>query len=154
MRAARGSWTSLKSKSLRSDNTAIPLITAVNDRNFWPQLLEQLNSRLPESDIWITELAATSGGKLLGVSEKRAAETAATPPPTQAGPKGKTLAAGANMIDGINVRGLYLYNPNSRKSLSITFATSRTRHLRRRCKNARAFHKIQLGPERTDWCSL
>ncbi|PYI70053.1 MAG: hypothetical protein DMF08_12495, partial [Verrucomicrobia bacterium] len=96
-------------------NTATPLITAVNDRNFWPQLLEQLNSRLPESDIWITELAATSGGKLLGASEKRAAETAATPPPAPAGPKGKTQAAIANMIDGINLHGLYLWNPKQQE---------------------------------------
>jgi Tfp pilus assembly protein PilN len=106
----------LKKQITALDNTATPLITAVNDRNFWPQLLEQLNSRLPESDIWITELAATSGGKLLGVSEKRAGEAAAiaapTPPP---GPKGKTPAAGGNVIDGINVHGLYLYNPKQQE---------------------------------------
>jgi type IV pilus assembly protein PilM len=56
----------LKKQITALDNTATPLITAVNDRNFWPQILDELNSRLPESDIWITELAATSGGKLLG----------------------------------------------------------------------------------------
>ena len=84
-------------------------------RKFWPQILEQLNSRLPESDIWITELAATSGGKLLGASEKRAAETGATPPPAPAGPKGKTQAAIANMIDGINLHGLYLWNPKQQE---------------------------------------
>jgi type IV pilus assembly protein PilM len=112
---AEGQLDKLKKQITALDNTATPLITAVNDRNFWPQILEQLNSRLPESDIWITELAATSGGKLLGVSEKRAAETAATPPPTQAGPKGKTPAATVNMIDGINVHGLYLYNPKQQE---------------------------------------
>jgi len=88
----------------------------VNDRNFWPQLLEQLNSRLPESDIWITELAATSGGKLLGVSEKRAAESAQTPPPTPAaGTTARGAAAGGNVIDGINLRGLYLWNPKQQE---------------------------------------
>jgi Tfp pilus assembly protein PilN len=85
----------------------------VNDRNFWPQILEQLNSRLPESDIWITELAATSGGKLLGVSEKRAAESMTTPAPAQAGPRGKVPTAVS--IDGINLRGLYLYNPKQQE---------------------------------------
>src|SRR6266567_495292 len=106
MRVAEGQLDKLKKEITALDNTATPLITAVNDRNFWPQLLEQLNSRLPESDIWITELAATSGGKLLGVSEKRASENASTPPPTSAGPTAKTAPAAA--IDGINVRGLYL----------------------------------------------
>src|SRR2546421_7805601 len=115
MHIAEGQLDKLKKQITALDNTATPLITAVNDRNFWPQLLEQLNSRLPESDIWITELAATSGGKLLGASEKRAAETAATPPPAPAGPKGKTQAAIANMIDGINLHGLYLWNPKQQE---------------------------------------
>ena len=105
----------LKKQITALDNTATPLIAAVNDRNFWPQILEQLNARLPESDIWITELAATSGGKLMGVSEKRAAEIASTPPPAPAGPAAKTPNAGPKVIDGINVRGLYLYNPKQQE---------------------------------------
>src|SRR5262249_8006847 len=97
------------------DNTATPLIAAVNDRNFWPEILEELNSRLPESDIWITELAATSGGKLLGAPEKRTGEAASTPLATPAGPAAKTAALGGNAIDGINLRGLYLYNPKQQE---------------------------------------
>jgi type IV pilus assembly protein PilM len=114
MRVAEGQLDKLKKQITALDNTATPLITAVNDRNFWPQILEQLNSRLPKSDIWITELAATSGGKLLGVSEKRAAESAPTPPPApaaDAAARGATAAA----IDGINVRGLYLWNPKQQE---------------------------------------
>ena len=105
----------LKKEITALDNIAAPLIAAVNDRSFWPQILEELNSRLPESDIWITELAATSGGKLLGAPEKRAGEAAPTPPPIPAGPTAKSAAAGGNVIDGINVRGLYLYNPKQQE---------------------------------------
>ena len=114
MRVAEGQLDKLKKQITSLDNTATPLITAVNDRNFWPQILEQLNSRLPKSDIWITELAATSGGKLLGVSEKRAAESASTPSPAPA-PGGATTGATAAAIDGINVRGLYLWNPKQQE---------------------------------------
>ena len=114
MRVAEGQLDKLKKQITALDNTATPLITAMNDRNFWPQILEQLNSRLPESDIWITELAATSGGKLLGVSEKRAAESGSTPPPTpSAGPATKVPTAAA--IDGLNIRGLYLWNPKQQE---------------------------------------
>ena len=112
MRVAEAQLDKLKKQITALDDTATPLITAVNDRNFWPQVLEQLNSRLPESDIWITELAATSGGKLLGVSEKRTAETASTPS-SPAGPTVKSEVAPA--IDGINVRGLYLWNPKQQE---------------------------------------
>ena len=100
----------LKKQITALDNTATPLIAAINDRNFWPQILDELNSHLPESDIWITELAATSGGNLLGVPEKRAAEIASTPQPVPAGPTAKGATAGPKVIDGINVHGLYLYN--------------------------------------------
>jgi Tfp pilus assembly protein PilN len=114
MRVAEGQLEKLKKQITALDDTATPLITAVNDRNFWPQILEQLNSRLPQSDIWITELAATSGGKLLGVSEKRSAESATTSPPTPAqGPA--VIAATSAAIDGINVRGLYLWNPKQQE---------------------------------------
>jgi type IV pilus assembly protein PilM len=109
MHVAEAQLDKLKKQITALDNVATPLITAVNDRNFWPQVLEDLNTRLPEADIWITELAATSGGKLLGAPEKRAGET--TPPPSATAPSStaKTAAAGKT-IDGILLRGLYLYN--------------------------------------------
>jgi Tfp pilus assembly protein PilN len=116
MHVVEGQLDKLKKQITALDNIATPLITAVNDRNFWPQILEELNARLPEADIWITELAATSGGKLLGASEKRAGEIATTPPPTA--PPGSTAKAAAvvgKSIDGIMVRGLYLYNPKQQE---------------------------------------
>jgi type IV pilus assembly protein PilM len=116
MHVAEGQLDKLKKRITALDNVATPLITAVSDRNFWPQILEELNARLPEADIWITELAATSGGKLLGAPEKRAGEIAPTPPPTV--PPGPTTKAGAGVgksIDGIMVRGLYLYNPKQQE---------------------------------------
>jgi type IV pilus assembly protein PilM len=105
----------LKKQITALDNIATPLITAVNDRNFWPQILEDLNARLPEADIWITELAATSGGRLLGAPEKRAGETAPAPSPAVAGSPAKGGATAGKVIDGIMVRGLYLYNPKQQE---------------------------------------
>ena len=116
MHVAEGQLDNLKKRITALDNVATPLITAVSDRSFWPQILEELNTRLPEADIWITELAATSGGKLLGAPEKRTGETAPTPPPTvPPGPAAKTAASAQKSIDGIMVRGLYLYNPKQQE---------------------------------------
>src|SRR5207248_3158085 len=115
MRVAEGQLDKLKKQITALDNIATPLITAVNDRNFWPQILEDLNARLPEADIWITELAATSGGKLLGAPEKRAGETTPAPTPTVAGSPAKGGATAGKVIDGIMVRGLYLYNPKQQE---------------------------------------
>jgi len=115
MHGAEAQLDKLKKQITALDNIATPLITAVNDRNFWPQILEDLNARLPEADIWITELAATSGGKLLGAPEKRAGETTSAPSPTVAGSPAKGGATAGKVIDGIMVRGLYLYNPKQQE---------------------------------------
>jgi hypothetical protein len=120
MRAAEMPLDKLKKEATSLDNVARPLITAVNDRNFWPEILEELNSRLPESDIWITELAATSGGKVLETAQKGTAGKAPSPepanPPSPADKsKTKTPGAGGPAIDGILVRGLYLYNPKQQE---------------------------------------
>src|SRR2546430_1558058 len=112
MHVAEGQLDKLKKRITALDNVATPLITPGSDRNFLPQILEELNARLPEADIWITELAATSGGKLLGAPEKRGGEIAANPPPpVPPAPKAKATGKGEKSIDGIIVRGLYLLNP-------------------------------------------
>jgi type IV pilus assembly protein PilM len=115
MRGAEAQLDKLKKQITSLDSVATPFISAVNDRDFWPQILDDLNARLPEADIWITELGATSGGKLLGAGDKRAGETAPVPPQPASGVGVKTVAAGAKSIDGILVRGLYLYNPKQQE---------------------------------------
>lgn len=97
------------------DQLSAPLVGAINDRGFWPLILEDLNARLPKQDIWITELVPTSGGKPLGVTDSRRVDAApATPAPTvsAAGP-GATPRGPA--IDGLLVRGLYLFNPKQQE---------------------------------------
>ena len=120
MRFAETRLDKLKKQAASLDSVATPLITAINDRNFWPEILEDLNARLPEADIWITELAAISGGKLLGTGDKHAAERAVTPAPgSSPSPasrsKTKPETAGGPAIDGILVRGLYLVNPKQQE---------------------------------------
>jgi type IV pilus assembly protein PilM len=115
MRGAETQLDKLKKQITSLDSVATPLISATNDRDFWPQILEDLNARLPEADIWITELGATSGGKLLGAGEKRVGETTPATAPPVSGAATKAAAAGTKSIDGILVRGLYLYNPKQQE---------------------------------------
>ena len=92
------------------DHVSGPLVGAINDRAFWPSVLEDLNARLPRQDIWITELVPTTGGRPLGVSARAdvaapavasSSRPGATPPPP--------------VIDGLLVRGLYLFNPRQQE---------------------------------------
>ncbi len=96
------------------DTSAAPLVAAITDRGFWLEIIEDLNARLPKEDIWITELVATSGGKPLAAPDARTPHAEATPilGPTPVRP-GATPAEPA--IDGILVRGLYLFNPKQQE---------------------------------------
>jgi len=117
MRTAETRLDRLKKQAASLDSVATPLITAINDRSFWPEILEELNARLPEGNIWITKLAATSGGKPVGVSEteKNVLEIAPSPPPPAGKPVTKTGSPSGPVIDGINVRGLYMFNPKQQE---------------------------------------
>ena len=113
MRAAEVKIDKLRQQAATSDAVSAPLIAAINDRFFWTQILEDLNARLPKEDIWITELIPTSGGKPIGVDQKTATEIVQTPVPRPA-VKGAAAAAGT-AIDGLLLRGLYLYNPKQQE---------------------------------------
>jgi type IV pilus assembly protein PilM len=101
------------------DAVATPLVTAIDEHNFWLEILEDLNSRLPKQDIWITELLPTSSGPSAGstaatpIAPKRGPSVAATTA-TPIAPK-PAVASSEGMIDGVLLRGLYLFNPRQQE---------------------------------------
>jgi type IV pilus assembly protein PilM len=117
MHAAEVRLDKLKKQVATLDSSAAPLIDAVNARSFWLEILEDLNARLPKEDIWVTELIPTSGGKLVGVEEKRQAELAPAGVPAAPATPGKSnlVRSGEPAIDGILMRGLYLFNPKQQE---------------------------------------
>ncbi len=118
MRAAEAQLDKVKKQVASLDSLATPLIEAINDRSFWVEIVEDLNARLPKEDIWITELIPTSGGKPIGVDQKPMAEIATAPTlalPTPSGRAAVASRAAGPAIDGILVRGLYLFNPKQQE---------------------------------------
>jgi type IV pilus assembly protein PilM len=100
MRRIETQMTQLRRATAALDAESMPLLAAISDRGFWPQLLEDLNARLPKEDIWITELTATSGGKPLAGGDRLVVGD---------------IAPAAAAIDGLLIRGLYLFNPRQQE---------------------------------------
>jgi type IV pilus assembly protein PilM len=120
MRRIEGEIGKVRQQITTLDNAATPLITAIEERSFWPEIIEDLNTRLPKEHIWITELVATSGGRPVGVAEGRGTRIDAAPAPTPTpsptpGRPGAPAAPTGPMIDGVFVRGLYLFNPRQQE---------------------------------------
>ncbi|MFN2476920.1 MAG: Amuc_1101 family PilM-like pilus complex protein [Chthoniobacterales bacterium] len=119
MRQIAAQLDQVRKQAAVSDAVAKPLTEALNERGFWPEILEDLNARLPKQDIWITELIATSGGKAVGAGDlsSPAAISNALPAPNAAAsatPRANAVK-GEAVIDGIFVRGLYLFNPKQQE---------------------------------------
>jgi type IV pilus assembly protein PilM len=112
MRAAEAKIDNLRKQAISLDNVAVPVTAAISDRFFWAEILEDLNARLPKENIWITELVPMSGGKPAPVGEKRGAETA--PTPARSTSKDPT-------IDGLLLRGLYLYNQPKQQEVVVDY---------------------------------
>src|SRR4051794_9526787 len=113
MRRIETQMNQVRKETTALDNQSAPLVAAINERSFWPLVLEDLNMRLPKEDIWITELIPTSGGKPLGVPDSRVA-AAATPVGSPTPPR-PGATPGVPAIDGLLVRGLYLFNPKQQE---------------------------------------
>jgi type IV pilus assembly protein PilM len=111
MRAVETRMNTLRREIAALDSVAMPLATAIRERNFWPALLEDLNARLPKQDIWITELVPTSDGKPVGISEAEREKFSTAPRPSPASNKSPS----ERTIDGVFVRGLYLFNPRQQE---------------------------------------
>jgi type IV pilus assembly protein PilM len=105
----------IRKEATTLDSVASPLLEAVNARSFWPQLLEDLNARLPKENIWVTELIPLSNGKpVIGAVTARPGAAASTAEPAATPITGARAAGGRAQggpaIDGLLVRGLYLWN--------------------------------------------
>jgi type IV pilus assembly protein PilM len=114
LRSFQSQLDNIRKEAATLDNAAAPLVAAIDARSYWPRLLEDLNTRLPKENIWITELIPLSNGKpmapdvkeLVVTNSNEPATAPATPPATR-GVRGTATAAA---IDGLLLRGLYLWN--------------------------------------------
>jgi type IV pilus assembly protein PilM len=111
LRRVQGQLDAISKDAGALDRVATPLVDTVTARSFWPQLLEDLNARLPRENIWITELFPLSGGRPVAPDAAQIAsegEQAAQTP-------GRPRSPAGGGINGLFVRGLYLSNPRQQE---------------------------------------
>ena len=123
LRGLQGKLDGIRKDATTLDNLALPLLNAVTARSFWPQLLEDLNARLPKENIWVTELIPLSNGKpVIGTPALPGGTASGAPQPatsvpipiTPARPTGPGKGGGPS-INCLLIRGLYLSNPRQQE---------------------------------------
>ncbi len=123
MQAIERQFQKLKAETDALTARAAPLTQAIEDRQFYPRLLGDLNARLPRegtksSYVWITQLEPTTAGRLVAFEDPGKPLTAGSAPtapnatvalPAGTPPNARTAARPS--VDGLHVKGLYLSNP-------------------------------------------
>ncbi len=125
---------------------AAPLTETVEERQFWARVVNELNDRLPEKYIWITMLEPTVGGKPLAIADPAhplgLGQTAGGPATPKANP----------VIDGLHIRGLYLYNDEKRDQIVSEYvANLRQSPLFNLDKNERSIILNRTPQNDRDW---
>ena len=123
LRGLQGKLDGIRKEATTLDNLALPLVNTVKARSFWPQLLEDLNARLPKENIWVTELIPLSSGKpVIGTLAQAGTAVSGAPQPAPAAPTPTVPVrpsgpgkSGGPAIDGLLIRGLYLWNPRQQE---------------------------------------
>lgn len=124
MKAIEGQFTKLRAETDALTARAAPLTQAIEDRQFYPRLLSDLNARLPRegtksSYIWITQLEPTTAGQLVTFDDPaKPLAAGGAPVGNTANPGGgapapapTTRTSARPSVDGLHIRGLYLSNP-------------------------------------------
>lgn len=57
LRAVEAKFNSARNEIKKQEEAAAPLLQAVHERQYWPTLIGDINSRLPKSFIWITNMS-------------------------------------------------------------------------------------------------
>ncbi len=101
--------------------TAAPYIEALIERDYWVEVISELNARLPAKGIWITVMEPgffSDGGSsdksvtFASIAPGEKAPNEAPPKPVRTGPPGPGRNAPTDRGAGLRVTGLYLDNPN------------------------------------------
>ena len=103
LKELEGKFAAVRQEAKAAKAAADPYIQAVQDRDYWLKIIDDLNTRLPARYIWITSFEpcfVSADGKYAPIAGD--GETAPSP-------KGPGQAA---LSQGIKIRGLYLENPN------------------------------------------
>ena len=146
MRRYEDSFNKTQAELARINATAAPLVQIVEDRQFWPRVMNELNQRLPEKFVWITLLEPTIGGKPVALTDP-------SKPLAAAGPMAAAKAgAKPPAIDGLHLKGLYLVNPDQERIINqFIESLSKSKLFKVNPKDPSSIHLNRTSQNDRDW---
>lgn len=100
--------TAVQDSTKKKQASVGPLVKLLEERDYWVRLLDELNTRLPDRNIWITELSYTAGADKAN-QQRPSAPARRNAPAAQA-------AAPATAEPKLVVRGFYLLKRDHREN--------------------------------------
>ena len=84
-------------------DVAAPLLQAVEERNYWVRVIDDVNSRVPQAFVWVTSFEVKTAG-----GEGGAAPAAGSAAPAQGNAANRQARRAPSSV--LQLRGLYLWN--------------------------------------------
>lgn len=118
LKAVEGRLNTTKQELKTIQATAAPFVNAVEERDYWVKVIDELNARLPAEFIWVTSFEPvlfTNGVPTpIEVGTITEGVVAAPPPAPTPAERPRPGASPAKIVQafGLRLRGLYLDNPN------------------------------------------
>jgi type IV pilus assembly protein PilM len=136
LQANESKFKSARGEISKQQDIAAPLLKAIEGRQFWARLIDDINQRLPARFIWITSLEPAD----LSVTSAGEREPSARGPET---PKGH---------NGLRIRGLYLDNPEQAVVVDKFLANLAESPFFEIDLNKKAeFQPVRATPTTTEW---
>ncbi len=102
-------FNNIKNENKALEDRAAQLMQTQTDRDFWVRIIDDLNVRLPEKNIWITGLQPLVGDAPLELGGTQ--NVGGSIAPVGEGATGQPTQAESPKITGVRLTGLYLDNP-------------------------------------------
>ncbi len=95
----------VEKKAQAATQTMQPLLTAVANRQYWAEIINDLSTHLPQEFIWVTSLQPTSNGQILSFGPVDGPAATRVRQPARDG------EGASPFIDGVRIRGLFIDGP-------------------------------------------
>ncbi|MEI8340273.1 MAG: pilus assembly protein PilM, partial [Verrucomicrobiota bacterium] len=143
LQALEGKFEALRKEAKGAQDNAMPFLQAIEDRDAWLKILDDINARLPQHYIWVTSFEPIEGRSSGGPG-------GGNPGPGGGGPGG---AARPKAYSGIKIHGLYLDNEPKQAGVIDDFLQnlSQSPYFSIDLNKRQEVNPVRSSPNATEW---
>jgi type IV pilus assembly protein PilM len=141
-----GKFASLRKEAKAAQETAMPFLQAIEERDAWLKIMDDINARLPDHFIWVTSFEPVENNPRGGGNGPRGGGVN--------NPRGGGTGGGAQGVyTGVKIRGLYLNNEPKQAGVIDDFLQnlSQSPYFSIDLNKRQDVNPVRSSPNSTEW---